>query len=125
MTKFSRRVAATIDATKYMRIRAGDEHRFIVIWVVVVEGRVFVRPWNDKARGWYRAFLDDPCGAIEVNDREVLVRAKPARGKKLNDAVDAAYAAKYTTKVNQKYVKGFATTRRRGTTLKLVPTRRK
>ena len=121
MKGFGDAVAAAIGATKYLYIRAGDEHRFIPIWVVVVEGRVFVRPWNDKASGWHGTFLRDKRGAIQVNGKEVPVRAKAARGEKLNDAVDSAYAAKYTTKPNQKYVTGFATAKRRGTTLELLP----
>ena len=121
MKRFGRTVAAAIGATKYLYIRAGDDHRFIPIWVVVVDSRVFVRPWNDKATGWYRTFLKTPRGAIEVDDREVAVRAKPARGARVNDAVDSAYAAKYTTKANQKYVTGFATAKRRATTMELVP----
>ena len=118
---FSSSAAVAIDATKYLYIRAGNDHRFIPIWVVVADGRVFVRPWNDRAGGWYRTFLRDKHGAIKVNDKEVAVRAKPAKGAKLNDAVDQAYAAKYTTKANQKYVTGFATAKRRATTLELVP----
>jgi hypothetical protein len=119
--RFSAARAAAIDKTKYFYIRAGDEHRFIGIWVVVVNGRVFVRPWNDKSGGWYRAFLEDPRGAIRIGDTEVPVRARRVRGAKLIDAVDRAYAEKYTTKPNQKYVKGFATAKRRATTTELVP----
>jgi hypothetical protein len=118
---FAPSVAAAIDAIKYLYIRAGDDHRFIPIWVVVIDGRVFVRPWNDKASGWYRTFLKDPRGAILVDEKEVPVGTKPAKGEKLNDAVDAAYGAKYTTKANQKYVKGFSTAKRRSTTLELLP----
>jgi len=124
LKRFSRARAAEIDAIKYLRIRAGDDHRFIVVWVVVTDGRVFVRPWNDKASGWYRAFLDDPRGAVEMNGRTVSVGAKSAKGKRVSDAVDAAYAAKYTTKADQKWVKGFATPRRRATTLELRPRER-
>jgi hypothetical protein len=118
---FTARETSAIDAIKYLYIRAGDDHRFIPIWVVVVDGRVFVRPWNDKATGWYRTFLKTPRGAIKVNDKAVSVRAKPAKGEKLNDAVDAAYAAKYTTKANQRYVKGFATDKRRAAMLEVFP----
>jgi hypothetical protein len=118
---FAPSVAAAIDAIKYLYIRAGDKHRFIPIWVVVVDGRVFVRPWNDKAGGWYHTFLRDKHGAIIVNDKEIPVHAKPAKGEKLNDAVDAAYATKYTTKANQKYVTGFSTAKRRATTMELLP----
>jgi hypothetical protein len=110
-----------VDGIKYFRLRAGAEHRFIAVWVVVVNGRIFVRPWYDKKDGWYRAFLKQKTGAIQVDTREFAVRARAVRGMKINDAIDAAYAAKYTTKANKPYVKGFATAKRRATTLELIP----
>ena len=119
--KFPAATAKAIDAIKYFRIRAGVEHRLIAIWVVVVDGRIFVRPWNDKKGGWYRAFLEDPTGAVEVDDREIPVRALRVESEKIFDAVDQGYAAKYTSKANQKYVTGFATPKRRATTMELVP----
>ena len=121
MKRFPATTLAEIDATKYFYIRAGDSHRFIAIWVVVVEGRVIVRPWNDKATGWYRAFLDDPAGAIRLGDRIVRVVARHVRGARINDLVDAAYANKYTSPANRKYVKGFATKARRATSTELLP----
>jgi len=46
-----------------LAIRAGTEpHRFIGIWAVVVDGRVFVRSWSLKPRSWYRTFREDPVG---------------------------------------------------------------
>ena len=111
---------AGFEATKYLYIRAGD-HRFIPIWVVVVAGRVIARSWNDKPEGWYRAFLAHPSGAVRIDDDEVPVRAVRIRSSRLNDAADAAYASKYTTKANAKYVKGFRTPKRKATTLELAP----
>jgi len=121
MKRFSPARVAAIDKIKYFYIRAGDDHRFVPIWVVVVDGRVLVRPWNDKPGGWYRAFLKNPRGAIKIGATEVPVRAMRVRSAKLSDAVDAAYGEKYTTKANQKYVKGFATAKRKATTTELVP----
>lgn len=121
MKRFSAARAAAIDKIKYLYIRAGAEHRFVPIWAVVVDGRVLVRPWNDKAGGWYRAFLKDPRGAIKIGNVEVPVRALRVRGAKLIVAMDCAYAEKYTTRPNLKYVKGFATTKRKSTTTELVP----
>ena len=118
--RFPPRTLAAFDATKYLRIRCG-QHRYIAIWVVVVGGRVIVRSWNDKPRGWYRAFLDEPRGDVQLEDRQVAIRAVPLRGERLNDAADAAYAAKYTTKANLKYVQGFRSPRRKACTLELVP----
>src|SRR5947207_557338 len=108
------------EAIKYLYIRAGD-HRFIPIWVVVVDGRVIVRSWNNRANGWYRAFLSHPSGEVRIGDDEVFVRAVHIRSSRLNDAADAAYASKYTTKANVKYVEGFRQPKRKANTLELVP----
>lgn len=117
---FPPRVRAGFAATKYLPIRAGD-HRFINIWVVVVGDRVVVRSWNDKPNGWYRAFISQPLGSVKIDDLEVRVRAVPVRSARLNDATDEAFAAKYTTKANAQYVKGFKNPRRKAATLELVP----
>lgn len=119
--RFDARTLGVIDATKYFSIRCGAEHRYIGIWVVVVDGRVLVRPWNDEKTGWYRAFLVHPRGSVKIGGREVAVRGRRARGATLNDAMDRAYSLKYTTTANQQYVKGFATAKRRATTLELLP----
>jgi hypothetical protein len=58
-----------------LRLRAGSgAHRFIGIWVVVVKGRVFVRSWSVKPNGWYRTFLKEPRGTIQVANYEIAVR---------------------------------------------------
>jgi hypothetical protein len=116
---FSPEDLAALESTKYLYIRSGD-HRFIAVWVVVVEGRVIVRSWNDKAKGWYRAFLAEPRGHVKIGDREVPVRGVPLRSQRINDAADEVYGAKYTSKANAKYVKGLATAKRKATTLELV-----
>ena len=120
MRRFAAARLEAIDAIKYFRIRCGD-HRFIAIWVVVVDGRVLVRSWNDKPGGWYRAFRKEPRGAIMVGDREIPIRAIPVRSARLKDAADLAYAAKYTSKANLPYVKGFSEPGRKTNTLELIP----
>jgi hypothetical protein len=119
--RFSRARLTAIDATKYLYLRAGDTHRFIPVWVVVVGGRVLVRSWNDKPEGWYRAFLRERSGAIRLDEVEIAVRAVPVRGSRLKLDAERAYGEKYTTQANQAYVRGFATERRRGHTLELLP----
>jgi hypothetical protein len=104
-----------------LRIRAGAEHRFIAVWVVVVSGRVFIRSWNDKPDGWFRAFSNDPRGAIQIGDREIPIRAKKTMSQRLLLAVETAYATKYTTPASRRYVLGFRRPRRRATTTELVP----
>ena len=51
-SRLPKTIVSAIDEEKMLAIRAGtEEHRFIGIWAVVVEGRVFVRSWSLKPRG--------------------------------------------------------------------------
>jgi hypothetical protein len=116
--------AATVEAfnrAKILGVRAGTTHRFTGVWVVVVEGRVFVRSWNDKPTGWFRAFRQEPDGTVQLGDREISARGVVPRGDRIRDAVTTAYGEKYNTKASQKWVKGFAADVRLLTTLELVP----
>ena len=120
--RLSRPLVKALDEAKIIGLRAGlDEHRFLGVWVVVVDGRAFVRPYFNKRGGWYQVFADEPRGLLQVGDREVPIRARQSRGERLMDAIDAAYAAKYPTPGSRKWVKGFATASRRARTLELTP----
>jgi hypothetical protein len=112
---------AALSKSKVLRIRAGiGEHRVIGIWVVVVDGRVFVRSWSMKPEGWYRAFLHQPSGSIQVAGEEIAIGAVPIKDKRLRDAVDRAYLEKYNSKGSLKYAKDLCSPRSRATTLELV-----
>jgi hypothetical protein len=119
-----RAVVAAIDASKILGIRAGarSDHRFIGVWPVVVDRRVFARSWKQTPDGWYRTFLADPQGTIQVGDREVRVRVVRVRSERIRDAVERAYAEKYSTTGSLKFVRGFRTKRRRDTTVEFLPT---
>jgi hypothetical protein len=121
-TALPRAVVDLIDASHILGVRAGDRasHRFIGVWPVVVGGRVFARSWSLKPDGWYRTFLDDPRGAIQVGSRTIRVRALPVRSERLRDAMEDAYAAKYPTPGSRKYVRGFRTKRRRDASMEFV-----
>ena len=118
---FSRPVLAAIDESGYLKIRAGTDHRFIGIWAVVVNGRVFVRSWNNKPTGWQRALMEEGRGAIQVGLRTLRIRPRHVRGDRLLHAIEAAYAAKYQTPSSRYYVRGFKTARRRRSTTELLP----
>jgi hypothetical protein len=118
---FSRPALAALDCAKILGVRAGTEHRFTGVWVVVVGGRVFVRSWSDQPNGWFRAFVREPRGTLQLpGGRELKVRAKRVRGVRLLDAIDEAYAGKYDTPASQKWVRGFRQPKRRATTLEFV-----
>jgi hypothetical protein len=119
--RFSRPTLEELAKAKILGVRAGTEHRYTGIWVVVVEGRVFVRSWNDKSTGWYRAFQAQPLGSIQLAGQEIAIRARQLRSERLRDAVTRAYAEKYDTKASEKWVRGFAEPHRSATTLELLP----
>jgi hypothetical protein len=121
MQHFPNPILSAIRAGKYFGIRAGDDHRFIAIWVVEVGNRLFARSWTMKGRGWRAAFLKDPIGAVKVGTRTVKVRAVPVRSERLKDAVSKAYFVKYDTKSALVYCRGFARGKRRDSTMELQP----
>jgi hypothetical protein len=119
--RFSGPALEELAKAKILGVRAGTEHRYTGVWVVVVEGRDFVRSWNDKPTGWYRAFQAQPLGSIQLAGREIAIRARRLRGERLRDAVTRAYAGKYDTKASEKWVCGFAEPHRIATMLELLP----
>lgn len=122
MKRFPQDVIAAIDRGKILGIRAGTQpHRFIGIWAVVVEGRVFVRSWSLKPRSWYRTFLAEPRGTINVDGREIEVRAVRTRSERLKAAVDCAYLEKYKTPGSIQYARDLGGEKSRATTTELVP----
>ena len=115
-------ILAVLREEKGLRIRAGtSQHRFIGIWVVVVKDRAFIRSWSVKPNGWYRTFLKDARGTIQVADHEIAVRAAHIRNERLRDAVDRAYLQKYNTAGALKYAKDLGSPKSRATTVELVP----
>jgi hypothetical protein len=119
--KFADDVIDAARKAKILGVRAGTEHRFTGVWVVVVDGKIFVRSWNDKPTGWFRAFKKQPKGTIQIGDFEISVRAQVPRGARIRDAVTAAFGEKYNTKASRKWVDGFAEPERVATTLEFVP----
>ena len=46
--RFSDPLLQALGSAKMLGVRAGNVHRYTGVWVVVVDGRVFVGSWNDK-----------------------------------------------------------------------------
>jgi len=118
---FADNMVEVVRNAKIVGVRSGSEHRYTGVWVVVVNDRVFVRSWNDKPTGWFRAFKKQSTGAIKLGDLEIPVRAKLARSARARDAVTVAFGEKYNTKASRKWVEGFAEPARALTTIEFVP----
>ena len=64
------------------------------IWSVVVDGRLFVRPWNGENSRWYQSAMSQRAGRISAAGETFEVEfavGDPA----LDDRIDAAYRTKY------------------------------
>jgi hypothetical protein len=118
---FAADIVEAFRKAKIMGVRAGQEHRYTGVWVVVVDDRVFARSWNDKPTGWFQAFRKEANGMVQVGVREIPVRGKLVRGARLRDAVTTAYGTKYPTKGSRKWVEGFAEPARVANTIEFIP----
>lgn len=117
-------VLNVLKSSKSIRVRAGTSaHRFIGIWFVIVADRIFARSWSVKPDGWYRTFLKEPRGAIQVAKLEIAIRAVHTRSNRLKTAVDRAYLEKYNSGYEVKYAKDLSTEKSRATTVEFAPYR--
>ena len=96
---FGEETLRLLDETKEVRIETrrdddAPEHRTI-IWVVVVEGEVFVRSVRGDKGRWYREISANPEGALHVEDDRIPVKAAPATEEATVNAVSAAFRSKY------------------------------
>jgi hypothetical protein len=122
--RFPPAVLAALREENILGLRAGARrplHRIIGIWVVVVEGRVFVRSWSRKPRSWWRTFQEDSEGLIVVGRRRIPVRAVHTRSERLKDAVSRPYREKYKTPGSVKFARDMGRKPSRETTTELVP----
>ena len=66
------------------------------IWSVVVGGRLFVRAYNGQSSRWYKAAMRQKAGRITAAGMTRDVVFQPANIE-MQDAIDAAYRAKYSS----------------------------
>ena len=66
------------------------------VWMVVVDGNLYVRSYLGVTNGWYRAVQANPRQAISLDGRDVDIEFDfvPATDP-VNDAIGSAYLSKY------------------------------
>jgi hypothetical protein len=87
------------------------------IWSVVLDGFLYVRPYNGEASRWYQAALRQKAGRITAAGitKEVAFERIDAAA---NDRIDAAYRAKYG---RSPYLPAMLATGPRSTTVRVLP----
>lgn len=87
------------------------------IWVVEVDGDLYVRAYNGKHSKWYGAAVKQKSGKIKAAGLERSVGFEPVSGE-TNNQIDEAYKAKYAT---SPYLNSMISDRARSATIKIVP----
>ena len=93
---FDNETLSLLDETMEVRIETrrdadSPDHRTI-IWVVVVEGEVFVRSVRGQKGRWYREISSNPEGALNVENNRIPVRATDdTRLEAVSDAIRSKY----------------------------------
>ncbi|SMO65289.1 DUF2255 family protein [Gracilimonas mengyeensis] len=88
------------------------------IWVVEVEGELYVRAYNGTSSSWYQSAIEQKAGKIEAAGMEKKVRFEPVKGESINDKIDEAYKDKYS---GSPYLSPMISERARAATVKVLP----
>jgi hypothetical protein len=101
-------------------IRIGSKpHRFIRIWAVVVEERIYARSWSLSPGGWYKTLVAEKRGVLQIGRKEAPFRGVLARDERRKAAIDRAYLRKYPRPSEVQYARDLCSPRSRATTLEL------
>lgn len=89
------------------------------IWSVVVDGNLYVRPYNGPSSRWYQAALKQKAGRITAAGMTKEVSFEAAEDR-LNEQIDDAYRAKYSS---SPYLDAMIRGDARASTVKIIPRR--
>ncbi|WP_162055262.1 DUF2255 family protein [Pontibacter pamirensis] len=108
MADFDQETLAYIRNNNLIGIKAGSEReKFLPIWMVLVDDRIFARSWGFGERSWYNTFLTDAYGQIQCGDKVTAIRASvPEEDESLQDRISQAYLDKYDKGENSFYASG-------------------
>jgi hypothetical protein len=88
------------------------------IWCVAVDGELFVRAYHGQASRWYQAALARKSGRIVAAGVNRQVTFERVSGRELDDAIDAAYRAKYAKSPYLQHMVGASA---RSATVRIAP----
>lgn len=118
MTSWTASQLETLHEVREIRIQPADERSpGRLIWVIEVDGRVFVRSWKGPRRAWYHDTV--ACGGAHLSGQDVEIEADVTvrRASDADGAVDAELLRKY----GDPYASEMNLPIARDTTLELLP----
>lgn len=97
----------------------GKLRKPLPVWVVLVNGNLYVRSYRGRAGAWFQTAQATYEGRIRAGGVEKDVVFVEETDPAVNDRIDAAYRAKYGR--YPQYVAPMVTPEVRATTLKIIP----
>jgi hypothetical protein len=88
------------------------------IWSVAVEDSLYVRGYNGKSSRWYQAAIRQESGRIIAAGMTKEVAFEPVDDRAMNDRIDDAYRAKYSS---SPYLAPMIGSRARSATVLVMP----
>jgi hypothetical protein len=100
----------------------GTLRRWVPIWVVAVDGQVYVRTWHRRTTGWFGQVLTEPRARIRVPglEADVTVEDVGDGSGQLRASVDEVYRMKYG-RYGQTTVGQMVSDAAAAATLRLIP----
>lgn len=87
------------------------------IWLVVVDGNLYVLAYNGRSSRWYKSAMRQRAGRIQMAGMTKDVNFEPVDGA-ISDAIDAAYRSKYAS---SHYLAPMISDRARSATVRIQP----
>ncbi len=91
-----------------IEIKGGtNREKFLEIWMVSVDGRVFARSWNKSERSWFTEIEKTGVGQIRYGDTIINIKGqKLPKNAELTRLINERYLEKYNQEENLFYAKG-------------------
>jgi len=123
MHQFDQATLDFINSHNLVGIKAGEQRKtFLLIWMVVVDNRVFARSWGLSEKSWFTSFLSDPGGQIQCGERILAMEARtPEPDDQLNERISQAYLDKYDLGENSFYAQGITQPEHVARTMEFFP----
>ena len=119
MTAEDIRLLAEADEVN-LETRSGPRTHRVIIWVVEVDGSLYIRSWLGESAKWFRRVSENPGVALTAGRVRVEFTAVPATDDASNEAVSEAFWNKYP---NDKETASMVRDEILHTTLRLDPVR--
>jgi len=105
--KFSEDFYKYLEKNTLVEIKGGTKrNKYLEIWMVNVNGRIFARTWGKSERGWLNSLIEEEKGEIRYSNKTIKIEAKRNNDSEINKLVDQAYLQKYNQPENIEYAKG-------------------